>query len=57
LFVEFYGAFNVRVTVEADGWFEFSVILPEPAWGYEWGQVYDLQNELSNIDDEFAGVE
>jgi hypothetical protein len=57
LFVHFWGSFNLRVAVGADGWFEFSVILHEPDWDDEWGQFYDLQNSPSNLVVKFAGVE
>jgi hypothetical protein len=56
LFVEFQGSFDVRTTVGADGWFEFSVIVHEPDWGLEWARVSDFQELNSDLVERYVGV-
>jgi hypothetical protein len=56
LFVQFWGAFNMRATVQANGWFEFDIILHESDWGVEFGRVADFQGLSSSLDQEFIGV-
>jgi hypothetical protein len=56
LYVDFYGAFNVRASVEADGSFEFYIVVPMSNWGTVTGTVTDLQNGISLPDDETVGI-
>jgi hypothetical protein len=56
LYVDFYGAFNARAWVEADGSFEFWIVVPESSWGTVTGTLTDLQNGTSLPDDETVGI-
>jgi hypothetical protein len=56
LYVEFYGAFDARASVKADGSFEFFVVVPESNWGTVFGAVTDLQSDILAIDEDTVGV-
>jgi hypothetical protein len=56
LIVTFTGAFNLRATVQADGTFEFAVIVTEEEWGDVWGQVTDWQGLCSPFVERWVGV-
>jgi len=56
LIVEFWGAFNLRATVRADGTFSFWVIVFEEDWGMAHAQVVDRHGLVSNIDDDWVGI-
>jgi hypothetical protein len=56
LYVDFCGAFNARAWVEADGSFEFCIVVPESNWSIVTGTVTDLQNATSAPDDETVGI-
>jgi hypothetical protein len=56
LLVHFWGPFNLRASVRADGSFEFTVIVHEPDWGTEWAKVIDLQGLPSIEAESYVGI-
>jgi hypothetical protein len=56
LYVDFCGAFNARASVEADGSFEFYIVVPVSNWGTVTGTVTDLQNATSPEVDKTVGI-
>jgi hypothetical protein len=48
MIVEFHGVFDVRATVQADGTFEFTIIIDPAEWGMEWAFVLDWHGAMSD---------
>jgi hypothetical protein len=56
LLVEFFGRFNLRASVKADGSFSFAVVVYEENWGTEWARVADFQGLYSTTVERFVGM-
>jgi len=54
--LELGGVFDIRATVDENGYFEFAVILEEDEWGYEWVFATDPHGLISNDPERWVGL-
>ena len=54
--VNFWGVFDIRATVDENGYFEFAVILDEDDYGFEFAQTQDPHGLQSNIPAVWVGL-
>jgi len=54
--LDFGGVFDLRATVNEDGYFEFAVILEDDEWGFEWVQAEDPHGLKSNAPERLIGL-
>ncbi len=54
--VEFGGVFDLRATVDENGYFELAVVLEEDEWGYEWVITTDPHGLESNQPARWVGL-